>query len=277
VIPLAASLKKDGAHKSSVLAFLVSAPTTGVDSIFATYSLMGPLFALFRPLAAIVAGITLGLVDYWFGDKAEEKEFTYEKISPAKKYSWRDFLQYSFVQMPGDIGKWLVWGTLIGAGVAVILPQDIFTHYLIFPFDFIVAIGAGIPMYVCATGSIPIAAAFIMKGISPGAALAFLIAGPATNMVALAFVRASLGRRSFWLYLFSIVATAFIFGIIFNRVWGYTQIYFPQSHHSGKDILPGSIKIISAVILALLVFGNNLKSRFGQKPSSCPHCCGKKV
>jgi len=190
VIPIASSLRDDGASKGATLSFLVSTPTTGVDSIFATYSLLGPFFAIFRPLFALFAGIFTGLISQ-IGEKEEEMEKHEHAV--VEKRRARDALKYAFIEMPEDIGKWLVVGVVAG-GIIASIPFNIDAAY---PFDMLAALLVSLPLYVCATGSIPVAMALIEKGFSPGAALVFLIAGPATNTVTLSFVRYKLGRRSF--------------------------------------------------------------------------------
>jgi len=274
VIPLAASLRKDGAHKSSVLAFLVSTPTTGIDSILATYSLLGPLFALFRPVAAFVSGITLGLSDYILGDRhfALEGHVNCCHEHSRRERNIKNFVRYAFREVPADIGRWLIYGTLIGAFISALVPHDIFSRYIVFPWDFIAAIGLGIPLYVCATGAIPIVASLMAAGVSPGAALAFLIAGPATNVVTLAFVRASMGKRSFYLYIVNIVVTAFAAGIIFNGLYTYTVHNIPVLCHGGQELLPLWFKILSGVVLLILIVINDPKFPGNKKPSCCVHC-----
>lgn len=254
VIPLATSLRKDGAHKSSVLSFLVSTPTTGVDSILATYALLGPLFAVFRPLGAFIAGITLGITDLIFEGKNEVTKpiptHPHPKMSLALRL--REFFRYFFSELPQDIGKWLIIGTIVGGAITVLLPVKLFSQYLSFPFDFLAALIIGVPLYVCATGSIPIAASLIAKGFSPGAALVFLIVGPATNAITLSFVRVKLGKKSFYLYLASIVSVAAILGIIFNYLWAGLG-KDPSFITGAGKMLPLEYKIASGVILFLLI------------------------
>ncbi|KAA0000845.1 MAG: hypothetical protein FE047_00640 [Thermoplasmata archaeon] len=245
VIPIASSLRRDGASKSSTLSFLVSTPTTGVDSIFATYSLLGPLFAIFRPLFALFAGIFTGLVSY-FTDKKEEKEIFHEHEMGQKAglKSLKEAFHYGFFELSEDIGKWLLIGIIAG-GIIASIPIDFAP---IFPFDFLLALVVSLPLYVCATGSIPIAVALIEKGFSPGAALVFLIAGPATNTITLSFVRYKLGRKSFFTYLLSIVFLSLFAGLAFNFIWksfGGTA-YQPYA-------LPYWLKLISGIILAFLI------------------------
>jgi len=266
VIPLADSLRRDGAHRSSVLAFLVSTPTTGVDSILATYALLGPLYAVFRPLAALVAGITLGLSDYFLAGKdgntpdATPKPCAHcHEVHRHERTKFKEFLHHSFVEIPADLAKWLIVGVLAGGVITVGIPADIFAHYLTFPWDFAAAIGLGIPLYVCATGSIPIAAALIAKGMSPGAALAFLIAGPATNTVAMAFVWAKLGKRSFYLYLGNIIIIAFVSGFIFNAFW--PVLGGRMLHKCGSEMLPLWSEITCGLVLLALVLSGIRKQK----------------
>jgi len=175
VIPLARSLEKDGAHKSSVLAFLVSTPTTGVDSILATYSLMGPLFAVFRVLASFFEGLVLGVVHYLTGGYREKTAMIQPQKRPESGFHFKimAMLKYAFYEMPQDLGKWLLLGTVLGGVISAAIPKEIFSKYFFFPLDFVVALAVGIPLYVCATGSIPVAVSLINKGFSPGAALVF--------------------------------------------------------------------------------------------------------
>jgi len=254
VIPLADSLRKDGAHKSSVLSFLVSTPTTGVDSILATYSLMGPLFAVFRPLGAFISGILVGTLDYLFGGASVKPiplpVHEHQKIS--FHFKLREQLRYAFFEIPQDIGKWLLIGTVLGGFISAVVPQNLFSRYLTFPLDFFVVLLAAIPLYVCATGSIPIAVALLAKGFSPGAALVFLIAGPATNAITLSFVRTKLGRRSFYIYLVSIIITAIILGIVFNFVWAQMS-GTPEFIAGAGKIIPFPVKLVSAFALFLII------------------------
>lgn len=254
VIPIASSLEKEGAHKSSILAFLVSTPTTGIDSVFATYSLLGPLFALFRPLAAVISGITLGVADYLVeGKNIKQKEIPkhdHPKIHII--FKWKEFLKYSFYEIPQDIGKALIIGILIGGAISAFIPQSIFERFFFFPLDFLAALLLGIPLYVCSTGSIPVAVSLLQKGLSPGAGLVFLIAGPATNAVTLSFVRSKMGKVSFYLYLFNIIIVAVVLGILFNFLTASGGIDTGLLGGGGQ-MLPMRLKIIAGIVLFLLI------------------------
>ncbi len=260
VIPIVSSLEKEGAHRSSLMSFLVSTPTTGVDSILATYSLMGPLFALFRPLAAAVAGVSLGLLDFFFEGEYKEKPkpapHAHSLLHPLFKL--REFFRYSFLEVPQDIGRALLIGIVIGAAITAFLPQEWFSG-LRPPYDFIASLFLSIPLYVCSTGSIPVAVSLIEKGFSPGAGLIFLIAGPATNAVTLAFVYSKMGKRSFYLYLFNLIIVSLLMGILFNYLWlsfGADQRLLTGA---GK-MLPLAVKTVSAAVLLLLVL-NGLRRK----------------
>ncbi|MEE8479593.1 MAG: permease, partial [Candidatus Neomarinimicrobiota bacterium] len=109
VIPVAASLNKEGASKSATLSFLVSTPTTGADSILASYSLLGPLFAIFRPLAAFVTGIMIGVLNFIFNREPQEKvvkKHNHPKNELSAKSKITEVFKYGFVELAEDIGKW---------------------------------------------------------------------------------------------------------------------------------------------------------------------------
>ena len=259
VIPVAAHLRKEGASRGSTLSFLISTPTTGVDSILATYSLLGPLFAIIRPVAAFFGGILAGGIIN-LSSKGE-------KINPPKVFycaicdvtvphshklieKLKAMFKYGFMDLVEDIGKWLLIGILVGGVIGYFIPANIIERYLgnaglAYPLMLLIAV----PMYVCATGSIPIAASLILKGMTPGAGLVFLIAGPATNTATLSFVGGRLGRRTLFIYLFAIIITAVLFGFVIDHIW---QV-------SGKDMgllkggmrmLPQWLKATSGILLA---------------------------
>ncbi len=253
VIPVAASLKKEGASTSATLSFLVSTPTTGVDSIFATYSLMGPLFAIFRPIAAFVSGVSIGIFNHLWNHEKPQPMKTHSNHSTSTAFKLKEVFRYGFIELAHDIGKWLLIGVVIGGILTAVIPQEFLLNYFSNPLLQIgVMLILAVPLYVCATGSIPIATALIQKGISPGAALVFLIAGPATNTVTLSFVRSKLGKRAFYLYLTAIVIVSVLMGLLFNLLFkgigGNTSLISP---HGG--MLPSWIQISSGVLLFLTI------------------------
>lgn len=260
VIPVAAHLEKQGANRGPILSFLTSTPTTGVDSILATYSLMGPLLAIARPIAALLNGLFTGTVANFFEKRTEaprKPEFTSHPEAPAEKLSpgqkMKAVLKYSFIDLIDDVAKWLVIGILIGGVISYLIPSNLIEQYLGNPLlAYPMMLLIGIPMYVCATGSIPIAAALILKGMSPGAGFIFLFAGPATNTATLSFVAGKMGKRSLAVYLSTILISGVIFGAIIDFIWNLSgQDLALISGHA--ELLPGWLKTVSAILLIVLM------------------------
>ncbi|MFI3267635.1 MAG: SO_0444 family Cu/Zn efflux transporter [Rikenellaceae bacterium] len=221
VIPTAMSLKKEGASDGATVSFLIATPQTGIDSILATYGVLGLPFAIIRPIVAFIVAIFGGaLVDKFTISRVKDSEHDKSSrcyISKPKKLNVIDALRYGFVEMLQDLGKWLTIGLLIAATITVFVPSSIFEvmhdYYLL---NILIVLLFSIPMYICSTGSIPIAVSLLMMGISPGAALVFLMAGPATNVATLAVLRNVLGIRTTILYLLSITLGAIGFAVLID-------------------------------------------------------------
>ncbi|MBN1269965.1 MAG: SO_0444 family Cu/Zn efflux transporter [Kiritimatiellae bacterium] len=260
VIPVATSLRKHGASKGATTAFLLSTPQTGVDSIFVTYSLLGPVFAIFRPLVAFVTGLFGGYLVEAFGNgdvargdgRVEPCED--ECCHPTSKASrFVRGLRYGFVTLPRDIGKELIIGLAIAGLITALVPADLFAD-LLRPglVQMLVMMALGIPIYVCATASVPIAAALIAKGVSPGAAFVFLMTGPATNAATILTLRKLLGWKSAAIYLGTIAVAALGGGVLLD--WLFVAAGVPQVH-MGHAMLPGYVNTAAAlVLLAVLGF-----------------------
>jgi uncharacterized membrane protein YraQ (UPF0718 family) len=225
VIPVAMSLYKHGASRGAVISFLLSTPQTGVDSILVTYSLLGPVFAIFRPIAALVTGLFGGtLVNVFDKQQAEQNQpCTDECCNNTKKENrLLKALRYSFLVLPADIGKAMLAGLVIAAVISATIPDDFFSTYLAAGggiLAMVVMMAIGIPMYVCATASVPIAAALIEKGLNPGAAMVFLMTGPATNAAAFTTLWSILGKKTAMLYLISVIISAFAAGFILDLIY----------------------------------------------------------
>ena len=258
VIPIAASLKREGAKKSSVLAFLYATPTTGVDSILATYAFLGIIFAIFRPAAALVGGLLIGAAAL----KMEKGEGVISEKpggATSNRKNLGEALKYGFLYLPKEIGKWIIIGVLIGGVITAIVPESLFTSYLSRPYiSYPLMLAISIPIYVCATGSIPIAAALIWKGLTPGAALAFLIAGPATNAITITFVLKDLGKKFAALYITGIAVTATAFGLFFDFIWKMAGENSSILMGGGKYI-PAYLKMASSIILIALLLASRIK------------------
>ncbi|MHC4130382.1 MAG: SO_0444 family Cu/Zn efflux transporter [Planctomycetota bacterium] len=268
VIPVAMSLHKHGASKGSSISFLVSTPQTGVDSIFVTFSLLGPLFTIFRPVAAFLSGIVGGSLTNTFtrlSGQADEQQRKCEDeccTGDSKQDRLKHGLKYGFVTLPRDIGKAMLLGLIVAALISVFVPNDYFVDKLGHPvISMLVMVLIGVPVYVCATASVPIAAALIMKGLSPGTALVFLMTGPATNAASFITIWKGLGKVTSIAYLTSVIGCALASGLLLDYiVSGYELEIISRPGW----MLPGYLKHICAVILlGVLLFatlgrrGNN--------------------
>lgn len=223
VLPTTVSLRRSGASRGACTSFLISTPQTGVDSILATYSLLGLPFAIIRPIAALITGLFGGLVtDAAFKGEAEansveikekiKEDMTFtEKLKVAFKYAFGELLE--------DVGKWLVIGLLVSALITVAVPNDFFAALKDYPFiNMLIVLAIAVPMYTCATGSIPIAVALMMKGMTPGAAFVLLMAGPAINTASMLVINKTFGKKQTVLYIASIIAGALTFGLVMDYI-----------------------------------------------------------
>lgn len=253
VIPTAMSLRREGASKGATVSFLIATPETGVDSIAATYSLMGLPFAIVRPITAFFTSMLAGTVVNTFDKDATSDEATAKTITENETehhhhhhhdccsteehhhhhddccsetehhhgffHKIKEALDYGFVEMLGDIGKWLLIGLIVAGLITVFVPDTFFHIFKGNTFlSMLLVLCIAIPMYICATGSIPIAVALIMKGLTPGAALVMLMAGPACNMASILVINKVLGKKTLVLYLASIITGAIVAGTIIDQL-----------------------------------------------------------
>ena len=223
VIPTALSLRRNGASKGATVSFLIATPQTGVDSIAATYSLMGLPFALVRPLAALCTSLLGGALANFTNkdvDSCQEcRESSETETSGTFLEKCIEALRFGYVDMMQDIGKWLVTGLVVAALITILVPDNFFTIFNGNTLaSMLLVFAIALPMYVCATGSIPIAVALMMKGLTPGAGLVLLMAGPACNMASILVINKVLGRKSLITYLVSIITGAISFGLVIDHV-----------------------------------------------------------
>ena len=254
VIPTAIGLRKEKASKGAVASFLIATPQTGIDSILATYSVLGLAFALIRPVAALVTGVCGGLLVNRFVREDAESEVAEHacQVETGNKL-WR-VLRYAFYEMMEDIGPRLIVGLLLAALIQVAVPDEFFLHFGANPLlQMLVILVVAVPMYICSTGSIPVAAALIMKGLTPGAALVMLMAGPAVNMASILVVRKSLGKRFTVLYLLVIVGFSILFGLLINAVGIQVTPLAGQADCCAEGASPGVFKLACSVLLVLLI------------------------
>ncbi|MEN6306865.1 MAG: permease [Anaerohalosphaeraceae bacterium] len=222
VIPVSMSLYKNGASKGATISFLISTPQTGLDNIFIIYSLLGPVFAVFSPMVAMLSGLFGGTVVSLFdGHNTPQRQAGVgnDDNQAKKENPLLKVLRYAFFVLPADIGKAMLVGLIIAAVISVMVPDDFFSTYLAFGggiLAMLVMMAIGIPMYVCSAASVPIAAALIAKGLNPGAAMVFLMTGPATNAAAITTLWSVLGKKTAILYLISVAIAAFTAGLLID-------------------------------------------------------------
>ncbi len=319
VIPAAAGLRHQKASKGSVASFMISTPETGVDSIAITYALLDPVMTITRPIAAFVTATTTGLLVNMFDrdSKPAKKQAspgpgTILPMAPAGsaphnldcdcgdlfcsssaktplRVCWDKLYQgmsFSFGALLREIGPWLLFGILLAALITVFISPEMIHSYLGGGiFSMLVMLALATPLYVCATASTPIAAALALKGLSPGAVLVFLLAGPATNMAALTVVARLLGRKTAFIYAGSIIVCSLIFGLVVNwfyftmglSISGWVRDEYYDSH--------GVLYVISALVLLVLIVWpwvgqwRRKKACSGStSPASSSYhdCCGEK-
>ena len=258
VIPTGVSFYKNGASKGATNAFLISTPQTGVDSILITSSLLNWPWAIARPIMALITGVFGGMLTDKMDPLPQSNaptSSTDNKINTENTHWFIAILKYAFLEFLPDISRQLVIGILIAVAITVFVPPTVFVEYLTNPFfNMLIILVASIPLYVCATGSVPIAASLLVLGVSPGAVLVFLMAGPATNAATISVLWKSLGKKATMAYLISIISGALIFGVLIDYV--LPSSWFVIANTSGSHIHGDAsswIAIISAVILIGLI------------------------
>ncbi len=257
VIPTGVSFYKNGASKGATNAFLISTPQTGVDSILITSSLMNWPWAIMRPIVALITGVFGGLLT----DKMDTSDFNIEVESCSdcsvkpKRHWFIEIIDYAFFEFLPDISRQLIIGILIAVAITLFIPPSVFSDYLTNPFlNMLFILVASIPLYVCATGSVPIASSLLLLGVSPGAVLVFLMAGPATNAATISVLWKSLGKKATLAYLISIIGGALFFGVLIDYVLPTTWFSISESvstHIHGEST--SWIAISSALLLISLI------------------------
>lgn len=290
VVPAALSLRKRGATKGATLSFLISTPQTGVDSIAITYALLDPIMTIFRPVAtfgtAVVAGVAENILNFSRdGRDAVSKKAVPLSVLPMKPATpescgcnscgchgnedenfaqrVRSGIRYAYIELLGDIGFWLIVGVVIAGVISYVVPENLVDSYLGGGIaSMLLALVVGIPLYICATASTPLAAVLILKGMSPGAAFVFLLAGPATNAATITMVLKFLGKRTTAIYLASIALCAVVCGLVLDRIYSKLGIDALSIAGSASEVMPEEVKVLFAVILLpLLIYGMHARKK----------------
>ena len=306
VIPTAMSLHREGASKGATTSFLIATPQTGVDSIVATYSLMGLPFALVRPIAALLTAVMGGILSNLFDNQNSQPSTEVEHdgcdcgghhvghshyadedccgddcchsvVTSDMTFAQRILvaLRYAYIDMMQDIGKWLIVGLAVAALITICVPDTFFKMIEGNTFaSMLLVLCIAMPMYLCATGSIPVAVALMLKGLTPGAALVLLMAGPACNFASMLVVRKVLGLRAMVVYLVSIVVGAVGFGILIDALQYSGYVDFLSQLTSTMNCCEHETSwfawMCSGILLLLLVNAFVVR-KFVHKSSNCSH------
>lgn len=274
VIPVSIGLRKQGASKGATTAFLIATPETGVDSIAITYALLDPLMTVIRPLAAFVTACIAGMIVNLLPDNTAEPNIFINNVCSCDKESsdiqnintdtqlykrMRNGFSFTFNDLLSDIGMLLLAGFFIAGSIGYLVPDGFIENNLgagLLPI--LIMLAVGIPVYVCATASTPIVAALAVKGLSPGAAIVFLLAGPATNAASITVIANLLGKRVAGVYVLTISIIAVLIGCFVNSLYGFLSLDISQwvskSHTMEINVFT---RIISILLIALI-----LRARF---------------
>ena len=253
VIPVAASLYKRGASKGATLSFLISTPQTGVDSILITYGMLGPLFAMARPVIALITGVIGGLLTEQINSEDYTTSIKMNHKHPKK--TLKDAIKYAFISLPQDIAWPLFKGIIMAGLITLLIPDNFFQNHGITGWLAMMLMAlVSIPMYVCATASVPIAAGLIISGnLEPGAVFVFLMAGPATNIATISVINKTLGKKIVYIYLSTIFICSIIFGTLINKfiIINPDFITNQMNHNNWLNILSGLL-LLAICLYAIL-------------------------
>jgi len=259
VLPTAYALRRKGAGRGATIAFLISTPETGVDSIALTWALMGPVMAIVRPVAACITAVAAGLAESLRGEGGGEPVLdavacdlchsdTCEHAEPAGR--WSRFWRFVLFEIGEDVGPSLALGLVLAGLVSALVGEEVFTEYLANAWlSMAVMLVVGLPLYVCATASTPLAAALVLKGLNPGAALVLLLVGPATNLATILTVGRMFGKASAAVYVGTIAVVALGCGAALDALAGAWAIDVTAGR--AAEVLPGPVRLAGAVVLGL--------------------------
>jgi len=277
VVPTAAGIKRQGASNGATASFLIATPETGVDSVAVTWSLTDPLMTLLRPLSAVVTAIAAGLGVQVLDDKGPKVDTPApvcesgscgcgqgECAPKSLAGKIKSGMRYAFGDILADVGIWFLAGVLVAGAITALVPSGFIEKNLgggLIPM--LIMLAASMPMYVCATSSTPIAAALVLKGLSPGAALVFLLAGPATNAASLTMVAKILGRKGTAVYLVAIAACSIGFGFLADALYAGLGLDATAWAGGTEEAAGGLISLISAIVLTGLIVWAYVRERLG--------------
>lgn len=291
VIPTAVTLRKSGASKASTSSFLISTPESGVDSMAVTYAMMDLPMTILRPLAAFFSALLAGGLQMVFNKEEDakadssieasagasccSKNKSATNIKDPLSQKIKNSFRYGFSDLIDDIAVWLAFGLLLGAAIQVMVPDNFFESMTMNQSRFLILL-VGIPVYICASATTPIAASLILKGMSPGTALLLLLVGPATNASNIMVLQKYIGKKGVALNVAAVIIAALAFSYLtdflyiqyFETNWAISMVHDHSSPALWENVL--------GVILSALVLKGVVKEKvlpwFAKKKSGA--CCG---
>lgn len=283
VLPVAIGLHRAGASKEATVSFLISTPETSLDSIAVTYALMGPIMAVYRPLAALSSAIITGMMVAFIKEGVNvtniEKKDTCssqsdegssccshkEEASGSSCCGSETVLNnnmsstkivkavhYAGAELLDDISKWMAFGIVFAGLMMTIIPEGWLAQWGQGILPMLIMLVVGIPMYICAVASTPVAVGLLIAGVSPGAVLVFLLVGPATNIAGLMLVKQELGSKVTLVYLFGIALVSVIMGLLLDWLLSVNTLQIVTSIQQQHSFIPHEVSFIGALLLLIL-------------------------
>ena len=262
VLPTAFALRKKGASRGATVSFLISTPETSFDSVAITWGLMGPVMAIVRPVAAVATALAAGLAEMVRSrhiadpEPEPEPEFNCPHCASGegehilKPRRWSRFWRFVAIGLGDEIGPTLALGLVLAGVIGAFVNKEFFEQYLgNHVVSMLVMLAVGLPLYVCATASTPMAAMLVLRGLNPGAALVFLLVGPATNLATVLTVGKMFGKLSAALYVGMIAAMSLAFGFALDALVGAWHVDMTKGHVHG--FVPHWVQMAGAVVLAV--------------------------
>lgn len=277
VLPAAIGVSRSGASREATVSFLISTPETSIDSVTVTYALMGPFMAVYRPVAALVSAIVTGLMTSLIkddrpanpqldvvessccsspggcSDSTEEKNADCcDSIVVVEQSRLKKSLQYAGAELMDDISFWLAIGIIAAGVITTIIPPGLMAEWGQGVWAMLFMVLVGVPMYICAVASTPIAAGLLLSGVSPGTVLVFLLVGPATNIASLVLLRKELGTKVTAIYLAGIIIVSIFMGLLLDVLVNQYGVKIEAELGAGQEMLPAVLVYGSAVLLLVL-------------------------
>ena len=293
VLPAAIGLHRSGASKEATVSFLISTPETSIDSVAVTYALMGPLMAIVRPIAALVNAVGTGLLTTLVTEDESHEVKATEVASCCSSKQVKEVeppvasccageddnendnqnkdqiktnahththanklfqaLSYAGAELLDDISTWLIIGIVLAGAMLTFIPPDWFAQWGSGLAAMLVMLVVGVPMYICAVASTPVAAGLLVAGVSPGAVLVFLLVGPATNIASFALLKNELGLKVTAMYLFGLSVLSLMMGLLLEWFLEMKQWTIETNITDSHTMLPGVVAWVSAFILIFLI------------------------